>query len=172
MWSISFSLSSRSHSVTIISQHYSNHLPSVWLFVLFKLYIVSTLIARFMGSTWGPSGAGRTQVGPMLAPWTLLSGYIPRYHPWADRTHVGPMWATWTLLPGMLPTISTRHKQLGSWCCQKELGLHLFGNGSTTYLNQFQSSIRGGEMDLYMLSHKESVCSYAQIYFITQTVGL
>ena len=34
----------------------------------------TTLIARFMGPTWGPSGADRTQVGPMLAPWTLLSG--------------------------------------------------------------------------------------------------
>ena len=33
-----------------------------------------TLIARFIGLTWGPSGADRTQVGPMLAPWTLLSG--------------------------------------------------------------------------------------------------
>ena len=32
------------------------------------------LIARFMGPTWGPPGADRTQVGPMLAPWTLLSG--------------------------------------------------------------------------------------------------
>ena len=32
------------------------------------------LIARFMGPTWGPSGADRTQVGPMLAPWTLLLG--------------------------------------------------------------------------------------------------
>ena len=32
------------------------------------------LIARFVGPTWGPSGADRTQVGPMLAPWTLLSG--------------------------------------------------------------------------------------------------
>ena len=31
-------------------------------------------IARFMGPTWGPSGADRIQVGPMLAPWTLLSG--------------------------------------------------------------------------------------------------
>ena len=27
-----------------------------------------------MGPTWGPSGSDRTQVGPMLAPWTLLSG--------------------------------------------------------------------------------------------------
>ena len=33
-----------------------------------------SLIASFMGPTWGPTGADRTQVGPMLAPWTLLSG--------------------------------------------------------------------------------------------------
>ena len=33
-----------------------------------------SLIAKFMGTTWGPSGTNRTQVGPMLAPWTLLSG--------------------------------------------------------------------------------------------------
>ena len=35
-----------------------------------------SLIATFMGPTWGPSGADRTQVGPMLAPWTLLSGIL------------------------------------------------------------------------------------------------
>ena len=29
---------------------------------------VYTLIVRFMGPTWGPSEADRTQVGPMLAP--------------------------------------------------------------------------------------------------------
>ena len=33
-----------------------------------------TLIARFLGPPWGPSGANKTQVSPMLAPWTLLSG--------------------------------------------------------------------------------------------------
>ena len=27
-----------------------------------------------MGPTWGPSGSCRPQMGPMLAPWTLLSG--------------------------------------------------------------------------------------------------
>ena len=32
------------------------------------------LIVRFVGPTWGPSGADRTQVGPMLVPRTLLSG--------------------------------------------------------------------------------------------------
>ena len=34
------------------------------------------LIARFMGPTWGPSGDARTQVGPILAPRTFLSGVI------------------------------------------------------------------------------------------------
>ena len=37
------------------------------------LAMMKPLIARFMGPTWGPSGADRTQVGPMLGPWTLLS---------------------------------------------------------------------------------------------------
>ena len=38
-----------------------------------------TQIAQFMGPTWGPSGSCRPQVGPMLAPWTLLSGYFIKY---------------------------------------------------------------------------------------------
>ena len=29
-----------------------------------------SLIAKFMGPTWGPCGAGRTHMGPMLATWT------------------------------------------------------------------------------------------------------
>ena len=40
---------------------------------------LTTLIARFMGPTWGLPGADRTQVGPMLAPWSLLSGYRAGY---------------------------------------------------------------------------------------------
>ena len=37
--------------------------------------MIHTQIAKFMGPTWGPSGSSRPQMGPMLAPWTLLSGY-------------------------------------------------------------------------------------------------
>ena len=29
---------------------------------------------KFMEATWGPPGSCRPQMGPMLAPWTLLSG--------------------------------------------------------------------------------------------------
>ena len=34
----------------------------------------ATQIAKFMGPTWGPPGSCWTQIGPVLAPWTLLSG--------------------------------------------------------------------------------------------------
>ena len=50
--------------------------PCCWRYCHWKLWSQS-LIIRFMGPTWGPSGANRTQVGPMSAPWTLLSG-IPK----------------------------------------------------------------------------------------------
>ena len=38
---------------------------------------ITTQIAKLMGPTWGPAGSCRPQMGPMLAPWTLLSRYIP-----------------------------------------------------------------------------------------------
>ena len=46
-----------------------------------------------MGPTWGPSGAVRTQMGPMLAPWTLVSGititkqYKTLYIFYIDKLH-------------------------------------------------------------------------------------
>ena len=38
-----------------------------------KTRSTTPLRARFMGLIWGPPGADRTQVCPVLAPWTLLS---------------------------------------------------------------------------------------------------
>ena len=35
-------------------------------------------IAKFMGPTWDPPGSSRPQMGPMLAPWTLLSEMLYR----------------------------------------------------------------------------------------------
>ena len=35
-------------------------------------------ISRFMGPTWCRPGSCRPQMGPMLAPWTLLSGIVVR----------------------------------------------------------------------------------------------
>ena len=39
----------------------------------------TSLIARFMGPTWGLSGADRTKVGPMLGPWTWLLGIVLQF---------------------------------------------------------------------------------------------
>ena len=36
--------------------------------------LITPQIAKFMGLTWGSPGSCRPQMGPMLAPWTLLSG--------------------------------------------------------------------------------------------------
>ena len=69
---------------------------------------IGSPIARFMGITLGSSGADRTQVGPMLAPWTLLSGLslpsVPlsnwiimllnkRCHPWPWNIHINEVCA-------------------------------------------------------------------------------
>ena len=51
------------------------------LFILFSMMPKGDCIrnkmipdSKFHGANMGPSGAERTQVGPMLVPWTLLSG--------------------------------------------------------------------------------------------------
>ena len=42
--------------------------------------IMVTQITSFMGPTWGPPGSCQPQMGPMLAPRTLLSGYLIDAH--------------------------------------------------------------------------------------------
>ena len=49
------------------------------LYLNLMLLLVTTQIARFMGPTWGPHGADRTQVGHMLGPWALLSGNFQKH---------------------------------------------------------------------------------------------
>ena len=47
----------------------------IWIYITYTIY---TLIARFMGPTWGPYGSDRNQAphpSPALARWILLSGY-------------------------------------------------------------------------------------------------
>ena len=56
----------------------------VWCYLIHSIYhlkhsIKAPQITRFMGPTWGPPGSCRPQMGPMLTPWTLLSGSICNY---------------------------------------------------------------------------------------------
>ena len=57
-------------------------------------------IAKFMGSTWGPPGSCRPQMGPMLAPWVLLSG-IQEDH-FGTRTHWSLMMSWYGIFSSLL----------------------------------------------------------------------
>ena len=72
----------------------------LWLIII-HIHDIYSLIARFMGPTWGPSGADSTQVGPMnLAIWVNTvsndrghwykchKDYIPVCFVWPQ----GPIW--------------------------------------------------------------------------------
>ena len=43
-------------------------------------------ITKFMGPTWGPPGSCRPQMGPMLAPWTMLSKALCMQDMWLDSS--------------------------------------------------------------------------------------
>ena len=58
---------------THLSPHLTHHPSHLELIYQTPSRIISQL-AKFMGPTWGPTGSCRPQMGPMLAPWTLLSG--------------------------------------------------------------------------------------------------
>ena len=59
-----------------VTSLYSGYLkPSCWYrWWLLPHINISYQIARFLWPTWGPPGSCRPQMGPMFAPWILLSG--------------------------------------------------------------------------------------------------
>ena len=76
-WQVIIVTSHEQHGVSIYLDIHYGHLCSTYIYPSrdrSNIYFRTTLIARFMGPTWGPAEADMTQVGPMLAPWTLLSG--------------------------------------------------------------------------------------------------
>ena len=68
-------------------------------------------IKQFMGPTWGPPGSCRPQMGPMLAPWTLLSGkqftyrYVRESYEWV-RSPTAPPRDVWLIVLRNYPVCS------------------------------------------------------------------
>ena len=83
------------HSLPCVSSH-GHTLPVHTMNYIYSSHLVVdddqrfcwviSLIARFMGPTWGPSGADRTQVGPMLAHELCYMGYLG-LHQWNWQNH-------------------------------------------------------------------------------------
>ena len=51
-----------------------------WVDIIAENIALRSQIAKFIGPTWGPPGSRRPQMGPMLTPWTLLSGMLSHAH--------------------------------------------------------------------------------------------
>ena len=93
----------------LLRPHYSNQtslLPSL---------LMHSLITRFLGPTCGPSGADRTQVGPVLAPCTLLSGLVHCIAR-SSASIVSTVW-TWPFHPWgksliICATLVTKHDEM------------------------------------------------------------
>ena len=62
------------HSIFIYDKNKLNNHRSVEPQRTAQCPLQAPQIIKFMGPTWGPPGSCRPQIGPMLAPWTLLSG--------------------------------------------------------------------------------------------------
>ena len=82
----------RQYCTPLQSWSYSSPLLVIFHTLRKRRCCVTSTIARFVGPTWDPSGADRTQVGPMLAIWTLLYGLFNNRNIW----HVKPLSAAKT----------------------------------------------------------------------------
>ena len=89
-------------SLTVLSLTWESPYLGKTVFILRRSI---TLIARFMVPTWGPSGADRTQVSPMLSPWTYLGSFEyfgkhlrSHYENWIDtpRQYMFPFFSTFS----------------------------------------------------------------------------
>ena len=99
--------------------------------------VVASQIAKSMRPTWGPSGSCRPQMGPMLAPRTLLSGLVmlvarqqqPWYWPgWLEYSSFSTRKRGFMNLNKMYKT-----HQTNVWWTMKVFHLHCFKVKSYTY---------------------------------------
>ena len=88
---------------------------------------IASPTARFMGPPWGPSGADRTQMGPMLEPWNVLSG-IGLKKTWHSRD---------VIVPSSSNFIPNRIQQYNTVCTTNITNNRMKGQSEIAYLPKF-----------------------------------
>ena len=68
----------RSTKFQLIESHSYKYITVTTIWIECCISRAESQISKFMGPTWGPPGSFRPQMGPMLAPWTLLSGMVTK----------------------------------------------------------------------------------------------
>ena len=138
--------------------------------------LVPTLRARSMEPTWGPPGAGRTQVGPMLATWTLLSGdscYSKQGHYVQTRTDCLFQWhaishktekSIWTIQCSLRHMIITTHFYIGY------ILIELWTSVIYRFIqNTLQSKTLIGMTFLNLIAVIHRICVVSPIHALTST---
>ena len=75
-----------------------------------------TKTAKFMGPTWGPPGSSRSQMGPMLAPGTLLSGQLCMGYAIIESVAASGIWLNIQFVPGITLTKGVSFFALDFFC--------------------------------------------------------
>ena len=106
-------------------------LMEAWMaLVASRSFLKNTLITRSMGPTWGPSGADRTQVGPMLAPWILLSGYWPGTFSFRGKNVCARLYQNILFQIHLMMTFWVQHSDVNFAVIQKRLNCFARGGGN------------------------------------------
>ena len=90
-----------------------------------ELFPFRVLVIYIVVPICGPSGADRTQVGSMLAPWTLLSGIIAELWGWNMGQQMSTKYYQWQLSCYMQDHITTNRAVSSTWM---KYILQLFAN--------------------------------------------
>ena len=124
----------------------TSHFLAIDIYILGCEHANIPQIAKFMGPTWDPPGSCRPQLGPMLAPLTLLSGTVIKYNAfkfWGSfdvepllgfsscvifQVHLRECWTT-TSIPGLSGSLTWKRNETStSWKT-----VRYFVNGSNAW---------------------------------------
>ena len=88
----------------------------LWSFV--AIFWRMSQITKFMGPIWDPPASCRPQMGPMLAPWTLLSEVLCVYL-WMYACNIISTQFSAVRFKGLTFLIGTQLHRSFSWICRK-----------------------------------------------------
>ena len=133
-------------------------------------------IAKFMGPTWGPPGSCRPQMGPMLAPLTLLSGLLhlqAQQHTCQDTLDISrqPHWNSMGLpkIPRVTLTGMQQGPSLGPVHIQVGQALYPPLSNHTFRFNKVERGYTGFTLSVCP-SVRLSICGQNRVHSVSSTI--
>ena len=113
----------------------------------------SSQIASFMWPAWGPPGSCRPHVGPMLAPWTLLSGLAHALH--------------WDAPDCLMQKVFPCHDIIMHWCNRRHYVCIVY----STYVHIIAGSVMMRHWLVLSNIVKQSLLWYRLVQFAVIEIG-